>query len=52
MLEFYQRKKADYNENYLGDNMRLDRLIVMDEVSGLVDRSEEFDNFLTASQKY
>ena len=52
MLEFYQRKEADYSENYLGENMRLDRLIVMDDVSGLADRSEEFANFLTASRKY
>ena len=32
--------------------MILDRLIVMDDLSGLADRSEEFANFLTVSQKY
>ena len=32
--------------------MVLDRLIVMDDVSGLADRSEEFANFLTVSRKY
>ena len=32
--------------------MILDRLIVMDNVSGLADRSEEFNNFLTVSRKY
>ena len=32
--------------------MILDRLIVMDNVSGLADRSEEFNNFLTVSGKY
>ena len=32
--------------------MVLDRLIVMDDISGLADRSEELSNFLTVSQKY
>ena len=48
----YQRKKADYIKNYLGENMILDRLIAMDDVSGLADKSEEFANFLTFSRKY
>ena len=32
--------------------MVLDRLIVMDDVSGLAARSEEFANFLTVSRKF
>ena len=52
LLEIYQRKKSDYNESYVGKNMIMDRLIVMDEVSDLADRSEKFANFLTVSQKY
>ena len=32
--------------------MVLDKVIVMDEVSGLADRSEEFANFFTVSRKY
>ena len=32
--------------------MILDKLIVMDDVSGLTDESEEFANFLTVSRKY
>ena len=52
LLESYQRKKIDYNEHYLGQNMVLDRFTVMDDVSGLADRSEEFANFLTVSRKY
>ena len=32
--------------------MILDKLIVMDDVSGLADISDEFANFLTVSQKY
>ena len=40
LLEFYQRKIADSNENYLGENMILDRVVVMDDVSGLAERSQ------------
>ena len=32
--------------------MVLDKVIVMDDVSGLADRSSEFANFLTVSRKY
>ena len=52
LLEFFQRKKAPSNVNDLGENIKLDRLIVMDEVSGLADKSEEFANFLTVSRKF
>ena len=46
MLEIYTRKKANYTENDLGENMILDKVIVMDDVSGRADRSDEFANFL------
>ena len=49
LLEMYQWKKPDYNENYLEENMILDRVIVMGDVSGLADRSEEFANSLIVS---
>ena len=52
LLEFCQRKKSSCNENYLRENMVLDRLIAMDSVSGLADISEEFANFLTVSRKF
>ena len=52
LLEIYKRKKSGCNENYLSENMILDRVIVMDDVSGLADKSEEFANFLTVSRKY
>ena len=52
LLEIYKRKKSDYSENYLGENTVLDRVITMDDVSDLADRSAEFANFLTVSQKY
>ena len=51
LLEYFQRKRAPCNENCLGKNTKLDRLI-MDDVSGLTDRSEEFANFSTVSQTF
>ena len=47
LLETYRLRKAEYIENDLGENMVLDKVIVMDDVSGLADRSNEFANFLT-----
>ena len=35
-LETYRRKKSDYMEKYLGENMILDKLIFLDDVSGLL----------------
>ena len=52
LLEIYKRKKSACNENYLGKNTILDRVIVMNDVSGLADKSEEFTDFLTVSRKY
>ena len=48
----YRLRKAEYIENELGENMVLDKLIVMDNVSGLADKSDKFANFLTVSRKY
>ena len=36
----------------MGENLAITRLIVMDDVSGLADKSEEFSNFLKVSRKY
>ena len=52
LLEYFQRKKALCSENYLGENIKLDRLIVMDDISGLADKSDSFANFLTVSRKF
>ena len=46
LLEFCQRKKKPRNENVLGENVVLDWLIVMGNVSGLADWSKTFANFL------
>ena len=40
------------NEGELGERTQINKLIVMDDVSGLVDRCEDFSNFLTVSRKY
>ena len=52
LLEFFQKKKAPCNENDLGENIKLDKLIVMDDVSGLAEKSEEFANVLTVSKTF
>ena len=52
LLEFFQRKKAPCNENDLGENIKLDGLIVMDDVLSLADRSETFTNILIVSRKF
>ena len=38
--------------NSFGENKKLDRLIVMDGVSGVADISKKFANFLTISRKF
>ena len=35
-----------------GENLIVNRLILMEDVSGLADKSEDFSNFLTVSRKY
>ena len=46
------QRKSEYVNSELGDEMVFDKLIVMDDVSGLADKSDEFANFLTVSRKY
>ena len=36
----------------MGENLIINKLIVMDDVSRLADKSEDFPNFLTVSRKY
>ena len=38
--------------NSFGENRKLDRLIIMDDISGVADVSEKFANFLTVSRKF
>ena len=52
LIDVYNCRKSEYVENDLGEKMIFDKLIVMDEVSGLADKLDEFANFLTVSIKY
>ena len=38
--------------NSFGENRKLDRLIIMDNVAGVADVSKKFSNFLTVSRKF
>ena len=50
LLDFWQRKKSPCDENFLGKAVVSDRLIIMDDISGIADRSEAFANILTVSK--
>ena len=53
LLDFFQKQKEENcNDNLMGENTLLDRLVVMDDVSGLADNPQNFDNFLTVSRKF
>ena len=45
-------KNVNINDFEIGESDVLDRLIVMDDVSGLANKSTEFSSFLTVSRKY
>ena len=54
---FKLRSCEDSNDNNIvnnsfGENKKLDRLIIMDDVSGVADISRKFANFLTVSRKF
>ena len=60
ILELLKDNKSDVNINIndeaddlgIGEKDVFDRLIVMDDVSSLADKSDEFCSFLTVSRKY
>ena len=43
---------VNLNNSIFGENKKMDRLIVMDDVSGVADISKKFTDFLTVSRKY
>ena len=53
---FKQRSHENYDDNSnnvnssFGENRKMDRLIIMDDVSGIADISKNFSNFLTVSR--
>ena len=57
---FKQRSHENYDNNSnnkhvnssFGENRKMDRLIIMDNVSGIADVSKKFSNFLTVSRKF
>ena len=54
---FKLRSCEDSNDNNIvnnsfGGNKKLDRLIIMDDVSGVAETSKKFANFLTVSRKF
>ena len=48
----FSQDKSEYIESEMGEELTVNRLIIMDDVSGLDDKSEVFSNFLTVSKKY
>ena len=52
LVENFKQNRSEYVENDMGELPAVNRLIVVDDVSGLADKSEEFSNFLTVSRKY
>ena len=52
LIEDFMQRKANYVSSELREEIFLDKLIVMDDVSGLADKSDIFSNFLTVSRKY
>ena len=43
---------ADDNKNVFGESEKTDRLIVVDDASGLVDKSNKFVSFLMVARKF
>ena len=44
LVELLSQNKSEYIENDLGENIEMNKLIIMDNVSGLADKSQEFSN--------
>ena len=49
---FMSEKSPSVSENDLGELPQINKLIIMDDASGLADKSEDFSKFLTVSRKY
>ena len=58
MIETFKLRSREESDdsnilnNSFGENRKLDRLIIMDDVSGVADVSKKFANFLTVSRKF
>ena len=45
LVENFTQDKSEYIVNELGENLQVNKLIIMDDVSGLADKSQEFSKF-------
>ena len=55
LIKNFQRNKKfddDDNKNVIGESNKYNRFIVMDDISGLADKSNDFESFLTVSRKF
>ena len=52
LIENVMEVKADCIDNDMGELSVVNRLIILDDVCGLADKSEELSNFLTVTRKY
>ena len=53
LIENFQRKKYNVKEdNLIGESNIFDRVIIMDDVSGLAHKYNEFRNYLTVARKF
>ena len=55
LIRNFTQDKSDYIDSAgssLGENLKINKLIIMDNISGLADKSDDFSNFLTVSKKY
>ena len=52
LVENFTQDKSEYVDNELGENLLVNKLMIMDDVPGLADKSQEFSNLLTVSRKY
>ena len=52
LIENFIQTKSEYVTSDMGEDIVIDWLVVMDDVSGLPDKSDNFANFLTVSRKY
>ena len=55
LIDFFMSERMpseSADDGDLGEKTQINKLIVMDDVSGLVNRCEDFSNFLTVSGKY
>ena len=52
LIKNFMQDKSEYLDNEIDEQIAITQLIVMNDASGLADKSEEFSNFLIVSRKY